>query len=232
MNTEKNNVGELPENFHRHPNGGGLVENSAQVDETAFVGENAVVGDYAQVKENARICGEAKILDHAVIGGSAEVFGSAKILGSSEISEQARVSGSAKIDGGVICGDAWIKGEAEINGKAYVEGAEWSKSPLYYSREKLVSTDEGYKLKTCSITHSKAGYTAINCQSRPHEFWLSKEGEKFLKEWGFSDLTGEIQKCVRTIQKAERKELALAAARRSILNVTQKVTQKLGMRMG
>lgn len=244
-----------PSEIHRHPNGGGWVENTAKVDETAFVGKNAGVFDHAQVLENARICDEATISGHAVvsqsaaiegeatvfgnaevgrqavISGSAQIFGQAKVLGNTRVDQQAKIAGSAKIDGWSpwISGDAWIKGNAEIKGNTYVNGSEWNHSPLRYKG-------------TClCISHSKEGYAAIHDMAdypsefwaHPHEFWIGKEGEKFLKEAGLGD--SDISEChqfVRKIIKAEQKSRIIADARQSILNVIQKVTQKFGMRMG
>ncbi len=96
--------------WHRHPNGGGLIYKNAYVDETAFVSEHAkvlsgrVLGNAriedsacvyndAVVKDNARVYGGAWIFDNAIIAGNAEVFDNAHVAG------YARIFGNAKISG-------------------------------------------------------------------------------------------------------------------------------------
>ena len=45
--------------WHRHPNGGGWVEDTASVDDTAYVGPDAQVSGSARVYGSARVCGSA-----------------------------------------------------------------------------------------------------------------------------------------------------------------------------
>jgi hypothetical protein len=52
--------------YHRHPNGGGLVAETASVAPTAFVGYDARVGG------DARVCGNARVGDGALVGGGDE----------------------------------------------------------------------------------------------------------------------------------------------------------------
>jgi len=47
--------------YHPHPNGGGLVA------ETATVAESALVGVFAQVYGNARVLGEARVYGEAQV---------------------------------------------------------------------------------------------------------------------------------------------------------------------
>ena len=49
---------ERPE-WHRHPNGGGWVQDTAHVDDTAYVGPDAQVSGSARVYGSARVCGSA-----------------------------------------------------------------------------------------------------------------------------------------------------------------------------
>ena len=44
---------EVPKGFHVHPNGGGLVEDTAYVEASVFVGEDAQVFGYARVSGDA-----------------------------------------------------------------------------------------------------------------------------------------------------------------------------------
>ena len=71
--------------WHRHPNGGGWVQDTASVDETAYVGPDAEVSENAQVS------------------GNAWVYGSARVYGNARVSETAWVSGDAQVSG-----NAWV----------------------------------------------------------------------------------------------------------------------------
>ncbi len=51
----------LPNGYHRHPNGGGLVADTAAVADTAWIGLSARVSGYAQVYGNARVSGYAHV---------------------------------------------------------------------------------------------------------------------------------------------------------------------------
>ena len=77
--------------WHRHPNGGGWVQDTASVDETAYVGPDA------EVYGNAQVCGNAR------------VFGNARVSGTAQVSETARVSGAAEVSGNArVFGAAWV----------------------------------------------------------------------------------------------------------------------------
>ena len=72
--------------WHRHPNGGGWVEDTATVDETAHI------GPAAQVYGNARVSGAAQVFGAAWVFGAAEVFENAQVSGTARVSGNARVS--------------------------------------------------------------------------------------------------------------------------------------------
>jgi hypothetical protein len=259
--------------FHRHPNGGGWVENTAKVAVTAMVAKNALVYDYAWVMgnsaicDNARVSGNALVDEYAQIGGKASVFGNAEIFGNaqifgkahvyesakafgdcqvsgeasifgsaqvfeaarvfgnaymsgraqafglarvfghSQISGRARISESAKVfQDARICGDPWVKGNTKVKSYAYLYGSDWHKNPLCYPIE--IAADIPDNL---CVTNSKAGYSAIGYLSRPHDFWMSEEGEKLLKGWEFTD--SEINECrkhVWRIMEYEKKNQKIA----------------------
>jgi len=50
-----------PKGWHRHPNGGGLVQDSAEVSDSAYVGIHARVSGHAWVFGNARVSGNAQV---------------------------------------------------------------------------------------------------------------------------------------------------------------------------
>jgi acyl-[acyl carrier protein]--UDP-N-acetylglucosamine O-acyltransferase len=112
-----------PSEWHRHPNGGGWVENTAHVDPTACVGPEAVVFDrahvldFAAVEGSAAVYDDACVSDRAVISGESCIFGRAHIYGSARICDLTAVSGNAQV------GDrAYIHEYAEISGNAQVGG--------------------------------------------------------------------------------------------------------------
>ena len=53
----------VPEGWHRHANGGGLVQDTACVDASAHVGPHARVYGSAWVSGSARVYGEARVED-------------------------------------------------------------------------------------------------------------------------------------------------------------------------
>ena len=69
--------GQGPVPAHKHPNGGGWVADTAEVEDTAFVGKDA------HVFGNARVLGKAR------------VSSGARVLGKARVSDKARVSGYA-----------------------------------------------------------------------------------------------------------------------------------------
>jgi len=78
-----------------HPNGGGLVEDTAHVDATAYVGPNAHVRGSAQVYGRAQVCGNARVYGDSFVGGDAHVFGNARVCGNAHVSWNATVFSGA-----------------------------------------------------------------------------------------------------------------------------------------
>jgi Family of unknown function (DUF6055)/Cellulose binding domain len=77
---------------HWHSNGGGWVDNRANVASTAYVGPRAAVYGSSTVSGNARIDGLAWVNSGATVGGSAVVR------------DNALVQGGANLSGGVVIG--------------------------------------------------------------------------------------------------------------------------------
>jgi carbonic anhydrase/acetyltransferase-like protein (isoleucine patch superfamily) len=69
-----------PEGWHRHANGGGLVEDTAKVYQDAYVGRNARVSGRAEVYGDARVSGRAEVYGDARVYGRALVSGVPKVL--------------------------------------------------------------------------------------------------------------------------------------------------------
>ena len=78
--------------WHRHPNGGGWVQDTASVDETAHIGPDAEVSVAARVSGNAQVSGTAQVFGAAWVSGAAQVSGNAWVFGSAEVSGNAWVS--------------------------------------------------------------------------------------------------------------------------------------------
>ena len=102
-------------NYRIHPHGGGLVAETAQVDDTVYL------GPYVKVKDLAKISGLVKIRGKVLISDSARILGDVDILGINlKISEQAWIFsrvGKVKILGfGHIYGNPRIFGNVKIYG--------------------------------------------------------------------------------------------------------------------
>ena len=118
-----------------HPNGGGWVQNTANVSASAFVGPDAIVYGNAEVYgkarviDNARVFGNARVSDKAVIADDARVSGYSVVIGAAVVYGNALVEDAAWIEENAKVGDdakvyekAGISGSAEISGKARVFG--------------------------------------------------------------------------------------------------------------
>jgi hypothetical protein len=105
----------IPKGFHKHKNGGGLVQNTAKVEETAYIGEHAQVSGVARVSGNAQVSGNAWVFGNAWVYGNARVFG-----------------------------NAWVYGNAQVFGNAQVSGDDWTSSPLYLQGAKHALTNSRY----------------------------------------------------------------------------------------
>jgi|APSaa5957512622_1039677.scaffolds.fasta_scaffold127311_1 UDP-3-O-[3-hydroxymyristoyl] glucosamine N-acyltransferase len=103
--------------FHCHPNGGGLVAETATVADSAWVGPNARVFGRAIVRDNTTVCGHAMVCGHAIVRDNATVEGTsrvydyavicddAKIKGASRVYEHAIACEYASMCGGELCGN-------------------------------------------------------------------------------------------------------------------------------
>lgn len=60
--------------WHRHPNGGGWVQDTASVDETAHIGPDAEVSVAAQVSGNAWVFGSAEVSGNAWVSSPRHVL--------------------------------------------------------------------------------------------------------------------------------------------------------------
>ena len=123
-----------------HPNGGGWVADTAQVDSTVYVGPGSTVCDNARVSGNAvirgnslvadtaRVYGNARVVNSTVVNG-AQVSGDAVIRGNSLVADTARVYGNARVDSawvaGEVFGTALVRGGAQIKANGKVNCGRW-----------------------------------------------------------------------------------------------------------
>ena len=126
---------------HKHKNGGGLVADTATVEDAAYVGPNARVFGKAQVLGKAKVCDQASVCGNAQVFGNAWVYGnsfvsdSAKVYGDASVFDHAEVSGCARVfdtanihedaevrDNANVCGEAKVHGKAVICGDSMITG--------------------------------------------------------------------------------------------------------------
>ena len=101
--------------WHRHPIGGGWVEDTASVDEMAHIGPDAQVYGDAEVFGAARVSGNAQVCGNAQVSGAAQVFGDAEVFGAARVYGAARVSGNAE-----VFGAAQVYGAARVSAPRHV----------------------------------------------------------------------------------------------------------------
>ena len=82
--------------YHIHPRGGGIVAETAEVNNAVYIGENAVIAGHAEIYGHAKICGVTKVSDNAKISGNARIYGHARIY------EYAKISHNVELSGGNI----------------------------------------------------------------------------------------------------------------------------------
>ncbi len=85
----------VPKGWHRHPNGGGLVQDTARVDPGAYVGQNSTVEGHAVVGPTACIGGKSRVLDFAYVDGM--------VLGST-VSADSSIEAGCFVTRSEICG--------------------------------------------------------------------------------------------------------------------------------
>ena len=90
---------EIPSGWHEHPNGGGLVQNTASVADSCFVGKDAQVSGMRRSPGMRRSTGNAQVYGNAQVSGYAQVYGDAQVYGNAQVSGNALVSGNAQVYG-------------------------------------------------------------------------------------------------------------------------------------
>lgn len=108
---------------HRHPNGGGLVAETAWVDPQAYVSRDASVGGYARVYGKVRVEDNARVYGNAVVQGRSVVKEDARVAGDAQVADWATIQGAAKVlECGRVEERAVLEGQAVVRGNALVKG--------------------------------------------------------------------------------------------------------------
>ena len=173
---------------HYHTKGGGLVADTAFIDETAYVGPYAMVYGNAKVYNNAKIDGYAKVYGNALIKNNSMVYGDAQVFDNAVISDNASVSGKAKVYGKAKALDyAKIHGDAEVFDNAIIRNS----AEIYEDARVYGEADVGEYVKiyaTCVCTKkplvvsgmlpSTVTFTdhhiTVGCVVLPPSLWKSK----------------------------------------------------------
>ncbi len=100
-----------------HPNGGGFVAHTAEVDPTVYVGKNAAVLDLASVLENVRITGFSQARGTSRLSGDVELSGFSRVGEYAQLSDNVKVSDFARIGG-----QAYLSGNVEASGFSKISG--------------------------------------------------------------------------------------------------------------
>lgn len=106
-----------------HPNGGGFVADTAEVDSSVFVAEGAQVCDLAIVRGDVRLGAGVKVYENANIYDQANISGRVKIFGNASVFGNARIAGNPSQDisnGILVFGNAQISGNTRVTGNVLV----------------------------------------------------------------------------------------------------------------
>ena len=184
---------------HHHPKGGGIVADSAMVDETVYVGPYAMIYGNARVYGDAKIDGYARVYEDAFVYENAKISGDARVYGKAAINGNARISGNARIyDKAKIMDQAQVFGEAEVYGNAIVRNsAEVYEDARVYGDAELKDFHKVYANCVCTkkpivITGFVSDVTisdhhiTIGCVVLPPSLWRNK-GRTLIRAFGHSD---------------------------------------------
>jgi carbonic anhydrase/acetyltransferase-like protein (isoleucine patch superfamily) len=132
------------EKTHAHSNGGGIVSETASVEDGVFVGPEAIVCNFAKITGAVRLEGKSMVdaraeisgqvvLTDAYVGGyvtpvssPVKFFGSPKVseavkLKRTTVTDEARISGRANLENGIVQGKAVITDEVQAKGQYRIE---------------------------------------------------------------------------------------------------------------
>jgi carbonic anhydrase/acetyltransferase-like protein (isoleucine patch superfamily) len=115
----------VPMARHTNPDGsiGGLVAETATVDESAWVAHGARVLGNAHVLDTSRVLDEAVVRDEGIVAGNAVIAGAACVHERGCVLEHAVVHDRAEVSGdAVVCSAAMVLDRAKVIDQALVSG--------------------------------------------------------------------------------------------------------------
>lgn len=140
-----------------HPNGGGLVEASAEVEASVFVGPDARVLGSSKVSGNARIedfavVSDATVKDHAVVSGHSMVFDHSTVSGQAKVRDYAVVKGNTTVTGDAkVLEHAVMDTQKTCSGQVVVKGI----ASVYGGNQSGSAMIDGFYAKGNEITKGK-----------------------------------------------------------------------------
>jgi NDP-sugar pyrophosphorylase family protein len=109
--------------WHRHPLGGGWIQDTAKVADTVFVGSEASVEGAAEATDYVRLLDRAVLADQAIARDYAVICGHARVSYSAIIDEHAVVGGRSRVEiDGRVSGNAVIGDCGRVDRKGVVSG--------------------------------------------------------------------------------------------------------------
>lgn len=116
-------------NFRHHPNGGGLVAETAQVELTAYVAPQAMVSGQAKVSGRASIEDRARVTDEAIVCDRAVVKDGVVISGDAKVTDRATIEENVTVKRGEVCGTATLRGWWTLSFPYKVTAGDWNGIP-------------------------------------------------------------------------------------------------------
>ena len=135
-----------------HPNGGGFVADTAEVDETAYVDPLAQVCDYVRVPALAGVHGKARLVSFVRVLDNRWGFDGMKVSGFEEGFDNAGVSGWVEVSGREDGDDPRVFGNGELSDDTAGRILVWI-SGLYLDPDnaEFSNWDPGFELKRIFI---------------------------------------------------------------------------------
>ena len=130
---------------HRHPNGGGFVADTAEVDASVFVSADSVICRHAKVKGDVKIMVQSRIFQSPRISG---LSGPILIIASSEVSGYAQISGPSLLFNSRATDHARVFGDVHLTNSQVVDYGQASGKG--HITDKFISGHIKYNAQTCS----------------------------------------------------------------------------------
>lgn len=113
--------------LYQHPNGGGLVAETAIVEPSVYIAPTAAVLGNAIVRGNVKlyhfseISGNATVSGNVILAKNAKIAGNAFVHGNIKVGDDSIIEGNAIVKGNVtLMGQTKIVDSARLNGKFYL----------------------------------------------------------------------------------------------------------------